>query len=158
MKEIPLNRGMAALVDDADFLELSKIKWSIKKGCNTYYAQHTSYGPLKSTTTLMHRIIMKTPAGMDTDHINGNGLDNRRVNLRIVTHKENMQNESCYRLGIPRKPKSYIPAIVPNKKYLKVSEYASKKQVTVRVIRAEIKKGRIKAERIGKEYRIPVGE
>ena len=42
--------------------------------------------------------------------------------------------------------------------YLTVAEYAAKKRVTVRVIRAEIKKGRIKAERIGKEYRIPVGD
>ena len=40
--------------------------------------------------------------------------------------------------------------------YLTVSEYAELKRVSVRVIRAEIKKGRIQAERIGKEYRIPV--
>jgi len=41
-------------------------------------------------------------------------------------------------------------------KYLTVAEYARIKRVTPRVVRAEIKKGRIKAERIGKEYRIPV--
>ncbi|MFA5715384.1 MAG: hypothetical protein WC998_06575 [Candidatus Paceibacterota bacterium] len=41
-------------------------------------------------------------------------------------------------------------------KYLTVLEYATEKRVSVRVIRSEIKKGRIKAERIGKEYRIPV--
>jgi excisionase family DNA binding protein len=41
-------------------------------------------------------------------------------------------------------------------KYLTVSEYATLKRVSVRVIRAEISKGRIKAEKIGKEYRIPV--
>jgi excisionase family DNA binding protein len=39
--------------------------------------------------------------------------------------------------------------------YLTVAEYASEKRVSVRTIRAEIKKGRIKAEKIGKEYRIP---
>ena len=40
----------------------------------------------------MHALIAKTPENMDTDHINGDGLDNRRENLRIATHRENMQN------------------------------------------------------------------
>ena len=44
----------------------------------------------------MHRVILNTPMGMDTDHINGNGLDNRRCNLRICTHAENISNQRKY--------------------------------------------------------------
>ncbi len=40
----------------------------------------------------MHAVIVGTPKGMQTDHINGNGLDNRRENLRVVTHRKNAQN------------------------------------------------------------------
>jgi hypothetical protein len=41
---------------------------------------------------MMHRLIMNTPKGMDTDHINGDSLDNRRCNLRICTHAQNQRN------------------------------------------------------------------
>ncbi len=40
----------------------------------------------------MHRLIMNAPKGMLVDHINRNGLDNRKANLRIVTHTQNMWN------------------------------------------------------------------
>ena len=46
----------------------------------------------KPKKLLMHRLIMNTPQGMDTDHINHNKLDNKRSNLRICTTSQNMMN------------------------------------------------------------------
>lgn len=95
MKEIPLTQGKVALVDDEDYLELSKHKWYARKDGNTYYAERQNpRDPVthKQTKILMHAIIVGTPKGMETDHINGYGLDNRRENLRIVTTRQNGQN------------------------------------------------------------------
>ncbi len=45
----------------------------------------------------MHRLIMDCPDGMDVDHINGDGLDNRRENLRIVTRSQNLRNRKTFK-------------------------------------------------------------
>ena len=95
MKMIPLTQGKIALVDDADYPELSKFKWFAQKSHRTYYAgRRVPSGILKPSqkTIRMHMVIAGTPQGMETDHINGNGLDNRRENLRVVTRRENQQN------------------------------------------------------------------
>ena len=91
-KSIPLTRGKFALVDDEDFDGLNQLKWQCHaKG---YAVCHN--GPrLTRKMTWMHRVIMKTPDGMSTDHINGDKLDNRRSNLRICTAAENQHNQKA---------------------------------------------------------------
>ena len=93
MKKIKLTQGKVALVDDEDFEELSQSKWYAHKNRNIYYAVRT-YPSIdgKQHTIHMHRVILKTPAGLQTDHSNGDGLDNRKENLRVATRSENQWN------------------------------------------------------------------
>ena len=92
-KTIPLTQGKFAIVDDEDYPDLSKYRWYAVKLGNTYYARRHPLGKKGNGGFIhMHRIVAGTPKGRDTDHINGNGLDNRRGNLRVVTRRENQQN------------------------------------------------------------------
>jgi hypothetical protein len=75
------------MVDDADYEWLSQWKWYAlcpKRG--GIYANSGPHG-------LMHRLIMSPPPGMEVDHVNGDGLDNRRGNLRICTKSGNQRNQ-----------------------------------------------------------------
>lgn len=88
MKEIPLANGRGiVLVDDADYLWLGSLKWHISgRGA---YAEHSAWRNGKVVTLKMHREIMRPPRGVPVDHIDGNGLNNQRANLRICTSAEN---------------------------------------------------------------------
>lgn len=90
MKRIPLTQGKFAIVDDNDFEWISKIKWYARKDRNNYYAENHK-GNRKSSTK-MHRMIINAPEGFSVDHINGDGLDNQRKNLRLCTTEENTRN------------------------------------------------------------------
>jgi hypothetical protein len=85
MKEIFLNQGKVALVDDEDYGWLMKFKWSVSR-------EYASRGNGANKKIRMHREIMGAPSSAEVDHINGNTLDNRKSNLRVVTHSENMKN------------------------------------------------------------------
>lgn len=95
MKQIPLTQGLFALVDNEDFEELNKFKWcAIKvRESNNYYAAR---GVNMKTTTLgikMHRYILGlTDPKIKCDHIDHNGLNNQRYNLRPSTNAENTRN------------------------------------------------------------------
>lgn len=93
MKKLKLTQNKYALVDDEDFDYLNQWKWHCAKG-DKYVARREYFvgGKGKSKIVYMHRLIMNTPEGMETDHINRNGLDNRRENLRICTGAENRFN------------------------------------------------------------------
>ncbi len=94
MKEIALSNGGTTLVDDADFDRLCCHKWHSEKQGKTTYAVH-SFGPRGGQKNrYLHRVILglEPGDGKKVDHRNGNGLDNRRDNLRVVSSRQNLQN------------------------------------------------------------------
>lgn len=94
MKEIKLTRGQVALVDDADFEELSKFKWYARKHYHTWYAARSSYPVNKRCGIIyMHVQIMGFPA-REVDHRDRNGLHNWRKNLRAASRSQQMANSS----------------------------------------------------------------
>jgi len=87
MTNIQLTRGMATTVDD-DCLELLlKNKWQAKarRDGKGWYA--VARGGRR-----MHRVILGASPGQIVDHINGDGLDNRKCNLRLGTQSQNCVN------------------------------------------------------------------
>lgn len=92
MKEIPLTNGKIALVDDDDYEWLSQWKWYSRKHRNSFYAQRSIWENGKIRTLQMHIAIMGKREGLQIDHMNGNGLDNQRHNLRHLTNRQNAQN------------------------------------------------------------------
>lgn len=97
MKEIHLTKGQRTLIDDEDHKWLNQYKWFARKGSNGvgYYAIRSSKRINgKQFDIRMHRIIMQLKRGdsKEVDHINGNGLDNRRSNLRTCTRQQNQFN------------------------------------------------------------------
>lgn len=83
MKKIELSQGKFALVDDEDFEWLSQYKWYFHKGYARRSYRFAKTG--KQRGVFMHRDILKLSKKYHTDHIDGNGLNNQRSNLRACT-------------------------------------------------------------------------
>lgn len=97
MREIPLTRGLRALVDDEDYTIVSAVgKWQAIESRGGFYAAHNTRGP----RTYMHRLLL--PGAELVDHINGDGLDNRRSNLRPADHSRNSMNSRAKKTGSSR--------------------------------------------------------
>lgn len=81
------------LVDDVDLDRVSAAgRWSIAVRRHTSYAEHRFDGRL----VMLHRWLLDAPKGVPVDHVNGNGLDNRRANLRLCTYSENGGNSQIH--------------------------------------------------------------
>ena len=92
MKEIPLSQNKIALIDDDDFPLISKYKWYFNNG---YALRHNKMvGGVRVGKIFMHKLVLNTPEGLVTDHINGNTLDNRKANLRAVSCFQNSWNSN----------------------------------------------------------------
>lgn len=88
MKNLLLSNGYYAVVDDEDYDWLKQ--WTWHAATNKYAARcRRKKEPARNYQTLMHRLITKCPKNRQVDHINGNRLDNRRKNLRIIKIEEN---------------------------------------------------------------------
>ncbi len=95
-RRIPLTQGQYAIVDPDDYERLSKYKWYAIKAMNTFYAARTIRSGInnKRICIKMHREIINPPYPLVVDHINRNGLDNRKANLRPATHAQNSINRT----------------------------------------------------------------
>lgn len=90
VKEIKLTRGKKTIIDREDFSKVRDITW---KYSNRGYAASNYYDSGKYKTRLMHRLIINAPEGMFVDHIDGDPLNNRKQNLRLVSNKQNTWNQ-----------------------------------------------------------------
>jgi hypothetical protein len=100
MRHIELSRGLVALVDDEDFERvMAGAKWFAKRHRNTDYARRNVWIDGKRTTASMHRFITGAPASLVVDHIDGNGLNNQKSNLRLLTDAQNQINKTNKRKG-----------------------------------------------------------
>ena len=100
MRTIQLTQGFETEVDTADYKWLSKYKWYAAKNTSGYYAVTTIKKSGKPLS--MHRLIMNTPDGMDTDHQDHDTLNNKRDNLRVCTRSQNQQNCKGNRISLSR--------------------------------------------------------
>lgn len=83
--KINLTKGKFAIIDEEDFEKVNQYKWHTV--IHDYAARKEN-----KKSILMHRFILNVPINKEIDHINRNGLDNRKVNLRICSHIENSWN------------------------------------------------------------------
>ena len=93
-RKIQLSKYHYAIVDAEDYQKVTAYSWHLRKGTTTSYAAHslTNGKKQKRKNLYMHDLILNTPPGYFADHINHNGLDNRKQNLRAASPANNAQN------------------------------------------------------------------
>jgi hypothetical protein len=90
---ISLTQGRFALIDAADWELVSNYRWHAYRGQKTFYARSKVTSQDGSVTVMgIHQIICKCEPGFEPDHLDGDGLNNRRTNLVAKTHRGNLQN------------------------------------------------------------------
>ncbi|MEK6878312.1 MAG: HNH endonuclease [Nanoarchaeota archaeon] len=138
MKLIKLTQDKFAKVDDRDFGKVNQYKWyfSNKQGAATQIhisGSNWRERTQRKKTILMHRFILDAPKYVEVDHINGNRLDNRRKNIRLCAHADNMRNlklrkdnTSGYK-GVTKSYGKWTAHIQFNKKGINLGYFKDKK-------------------------------
>lgn len=91
--EIELTKGLKAIIDDDDYELVRPYRWAVTGSKPGYlYAVHNHAVDGKRVALLMHRLITNAKPGEVVDHIDHNTMNNRRSNLRVCSHAENMRN------------------------------------------------------------------
>lgn len=96
MIQLLLSQGLVAIIDDED-ADLAEFKWSTVTCRKVKYAHRKVWIGGKRCSVYLHRVIAERKIGeippkTKIDHKNTNSFDNRRLNLRVATHRENLLN------------------------------------------------------------------
>lgn len=127
MKIIKTVNNKEIIIDEEDYEYLNQFKWYMN---TDGYAQRI---------ISIHREIMKNPEGVYVDHINGNPSDNRKSNLRLVTHQQNSINRKkttkkktsqykgvCYIKKCTKRP--WLACIKTNGKSIHLGYFSTEKE------------------------------
>lgn len=90
--EVKLTRGLVTIIDADDLELVTQHKWCAARGRKTDYVQRSDYTHGRKQTIWLHRVLLNATEGMHVDHIDSDGLNNTRANLRVCTVVENMRN------------------------------------------------------------------
>lgn len=146
--------------DDEDHELLSRFCWGITKGKNgVYYARSSVpndlYDEFKCSSVRMHRLVMNATIKQIVDHIDYNGLNNTRKNLRIISNQENVsrrrlgkRNTTGYR-GVFKYKRYFVAKITNNKKTIHLGYFKDTKEAAVAYNEAVMKYG-ISKEKLNK--------
>ena len=95
---IPLTQGKHARINESDYGRVSLIEWYAIKQHGAFYAgSQISDENGKKVQISMHRWILNASPEVEVDHIDGDGLNNTRANIRIAKHKDNAKNRKLHR-------------------------------------------------------------
>lgn len=112
--KVPLTQGFYATIDAADASLAEGWNWQFwTKLGQRYAARKVRSKGLPRRTIYMHHLFVPSSQGMVIDHINRNGLDNRRSNLRLVSGAENLKNRKSIKNGVyfSQRNRGYVVAI-----------------------------------------------
>jgi hypothetical protein len=119
---VPLTRGLFAIIDEADFERVSAHRWyAVVIPAGYVYARST--GRIDGRRQYLHQFVLGIDGRDIGDHRNGDGLDNRRSNLRRCSHKENIRNQ-----------RTALGKVLPKGVSPKGKKYAAKIRVDGRLI------------------------
>lgn len=85
---IPISQGRETIIEESDYPLIPVARWYARRGRHTWYVTTKINGEWIH----MHDIVLPSPSGFVVDHIDGNGLNNRRGNLRIATTSQNQMS------------------------------------------------------------------
>lgn len=139
MATIPLTQGKMALIDDEDLERCLAHKWCAfqpKRRPGAWYAVTGIRKPDgRKTTMALHRFLMGNPKGMDVDHRDGDGLNNRRLNIRVATRSQNIANQvrrshgkSRYKGVSKTTGGKYFSYIKPKQEYIYLGVFSSERE------------------------------
>lgn len=130
--EILLTKGKTVLIDIEDIEKVCQWNWSTQvhkaKNKENFYARRND----KGKHIMLHRFLMNAPEGLEVDHKNGNGLDNRKSNLRLATKAQNNTNISRLKnnkfRGVYSTKKGYRVQICHQRKPIHLGYFNSEKE------------------------------